>query len=235
MDSLTFKTISTRSELEEIGRLRYQAFIVERGCSLPEADHVNGLLIDQLDEEILLKGAKVGWIVAAMLAGEIVGTARASLFGEATSHYETMYRCDEFDLRPSDRPTITSRLCTSAEKRHSSVSLALIKEVYRFGVMQGARINFIDCNTPLLGLFKRFGFQESVPALQHSAFGHIHPLVLILNDKDHLQAVRSPFLSFQHAVHSDPLALSRLRLSLKRVQHTYSTLIQSPIYYEHNQ
>lgn len=233
MNATTFKTISTRSELEEVGRLRYQAFIVERGCDIPEADHVNGLLIDQLDEEILLKGAKAGWIVAAMLAGQIVGTARLNLFGEATSHYEAMYGCDEFDLRPLDRPTITTRLCTSAEKRHSSVSLALIKEVYRLGLMQGARINFIDCNTPLLGLFNRFGFQESIPAIEHSAFGHIHPLVLILNDTDHLQAVRSPFLEFQHAITIDPVALSRLRISLKRVQHIHSSLNYSPIY-EHN-
>lgn len=234
MNATTFKTISTRSELEEVGRLRYQAFIVERGCCIPEADHVNKVLLDPIDEYILQQGDQAGYIVAACEGNDMVGTVRMNPLNEFTVSYEKMYRCGELNLRLSDQPTITSRLCTSSVKRNSTFSLRLIKAGYEKGIYLGSKINFMDCNSCLISFFQRFGYHETFPAFEHPSFGTIHPMALLMEDFPHFREVRSPFLEFQHAITIDPLALSRLRLSLKRVQHTYSTLIQSPIYYEYN-
>lgn len=233
MNGITFKTISTRSELEEVGRLRYQTFVVERGCQLPEADHQHKTIIEELDEQIFSQGENAGGIIGAYEGEDLVGTARINLLGGPTAAYEEMYRCGEMNLRPSDRATITTRLCISAEKRHSALSVLLFKEAYQFAIKQGSKINFADCNTPLVKFFKRFGFQQTFSAFEHPAFGLIHPMVALLEDIPYFKKVGSPFLEFQHSISIDPVALSRLRLSLKRIQHIHSSRTHSPIY-EHN-
>ena len=58
----------------------------------------------------------------------------------------------------------------------------------------GIRWNFVDCNSPLVPLFLRFGYSEHLPTAIHPEYGRVHRLRLDLHDVENLQRVKSPFL-----------------------------------------
>lgn len=232
MSRYTFQHVTDRQTLLAVGRLRYEVFIEERGCPLPEADHDNRLLLDALDEEIMTKGSEAGVIIAAYQKDELAGTVRLNSFCPATQLYQNLYKADQFHLTENDHPCITTRLCTDLSHRNSHLGISLIKEAYKAGLEQHITINFSDCNEPLLKLFKRFGFREYTSPVVHPGFGLIYPVVLLMEDTDHFTAIRSPFLQYESMVQADLPSLNRLRARIRTLQHTYSS--SNPVLHEHN-
>jgi CRP-like cAMP-binding protein len=67
-------------------------------------------------------------------------------------------------------------------------------KAYEEGWRRGARFNFCFCRPRLTDLYERLGFMRYKENILEPAQGYMVPMVLINEDAEHLQAVRSPFL-----------------------------------------
>jgi predicted GNAT family N-acyltransferase len=178
------RTIEDGAELHQVGRLRYERFVEERGCPLPHADHANRLLLEPLDQTAVL--------LAGYCAGELIGSARLHL--GIPEEYRRLYRLAECPPEHRERVSVTSRLVVSRRARSlGRAALRLSQACFDEAAPRGAWLNFIDCNPPLAGFFRALGFIGLGGAVQHEVFGEIHPLVVVLPAVEHFRRLRSPF------------------------------------------
>jgi hypothetical protein len=90
------------------------------------------------------------------------------------------------------RSLLTTKLMILPEYRLGSLALQLAATVYQFGIDQGMRFNFIDCNAHLEEFFQRMGFRKYWPKVVHPEYGEVLPLVADILDFDYLDSIRSP-------------------------------------------
>lgn len=69
---------------------------------------------------------------------------------------------------------------------------------YTHAVENVIRFDFININInePLFRFYTRQGYRTYKDAFRHPEFGEVIPMVLAMNDRHHLEAVRSPLARF---------------------------------------
>jgi predicted GNAT family N-acyltransferase len=174
--------------------LRYRVYISEQGKRYPEADHAQGVLVDELDRH--------GHTILVTRADLPCGTVRAnSLDDPATrSRYASLFAIDRFgDFAPSEM-VVCSRLATDPAHRNAEVRRALFESIYRCGIDWGTRLCFAAVAPHLRPLFFRYGFREYLSRHEDEHLGALHRLVLVNSDLERLNEARSPFLTLARSL-----------------------------------
>ena len=94
------------------------------------------------------------------------------------------------------------------ETRFSRLAVDLARTCYLRGLELGTGFDFIDCNAHLVCFFTRFGKRQLFERVHHPEYGEVVPLVLVMHDVQHLDAIGSPFAEIgkrfedrSHSVH----------------------------------
>ena len=179
----------TEAERNAIYEFRYQVYIEEMGKPYSHADHKHKQLSDPLDENAsLLYSAR---------NGKMVGTLRINWGEDSTAYSAFAQSCNlaRFHCFPSESLSFCSRLMVREDHRSSALAAALSSAAYKAGRLRGVQFNFAHCAPRLVKLFERMGFRQYKRHFQDSEVGEQIPLVLVVEDIEHLKAVRSPFVS----------------------------------------
>jgi predicted GNAT family N-acyltransferase len=179
----------TEAERNAIYEFRYQVYIEEMGKPYTQADHERRRLSDPLDEKATLLYSTRG--------GKIVSTIRIN-WGEDVRAFGTFAKsCNlaMFQCFPTQALSFCSRLMVHRDHRYSALAAALSIAAYQLGREQGVQFNFAHCAPRLVRLFERMGFRQYTQRFHDSEAGEQIPLVLVIEDVEHLRSTRSPFLA----------------------------------------
>lgn len=113
--------------------------------------------------------------------------------------YLRFYELDLLQPEEAITASICTRLMIARAARHTQVSIDLIKFAYEFGLRNGIKTCYIDCNRHLVSFFERFGWKKLFRK-EHVEYGMVDVLRLDLCDFDQLQRINSPFADVAHRV-----------------------------------
>lgn len=186
----------TDTDRHAIFRLRYDIYVLERGCPQAYADHERRIIADPLDPPPgQPSSACSGCLLGAFDdAGVCHGTVRYTPFSQPIAEYAKWYRLDELGLAGSPRAGMVTKFAVAPAYRKGVLPLRLMRAIYKWGLGNGCDYALIDCNAPLRPLFEAMGFRQVIPDFVHPEYGLVHPMVLVMHDLDHLRSIRSPFV-----------------------------------------
>jgi CRP-like cAMP-binding protein len=185
---MEIRIATTPEELERVHQLRYQCYIEELGWKYEHADAGARALRDPMDAH--------GMVYYAEDEGRMVATYCVHFAGGfgLPEKWRSYYALERFADYPESSFSFSSRLMVVPELRGSSVVPRMLMKAYEEGWRRGARFNFCFCRPRLTDLYERLGFMRYKENIMEPAQGYMVPMVLINEDAEHLQAVRSPFL-----------------------------------------
>jgi hypothetical protein len=201
---LTFKVASTHDEIRTAQRIRYQVYCEETDMNYATADHEARLLPEPEDER--------GVLMLALIDGEPVGSVRL-LYGADDAipeGYGRLLRVDEYaDVVGIGRVVVVDRLGMVGTLRgDGSSAVAFILAVVREICGRGVDVVVADCEPHLVPLYRALGMRPAGPAVDlgpHTRHLVVVPLVALLRDHAHFQAVRSPVLGVVEDVMSSEI------------------------------
>jgi GNAT superfamily N-acetyltransferase len=187
-----FKIATTNEEKERVFRFRYEIYIQELGWPV-QADHQRKVIVDQMDES--------GHIFYCEdEKGEIIAVSRVNLAKEGDIEFAEEYELERFKpFYPENVSTIT-RFMIHPSHRKTTITSALTKDLYEFGLRNNIYLDFINTHPPLDDFYKRLGYRYYKPPIPHPDFGEAIPMVLVLPDVNHLEKVRSPLIRIAREV-----------------------------------
>ena len=77
--------------------------------------------------------------------------------------------------------------------------------------VKSANLNYLTCQTNLMGLYSRMGFRICGASFFHPEAGWLTPMVLVVQDYEYLQQIKSPFASICARYPINQAQASRLR------------------------
>lgn len=194
---MTIRQASNPEELAAIYRFRYAIYIEEMGKPMPGADHASRTLRDELDYRSTQLYAQDN--------GEIIGVVRVTWGADGLpENYLNWYGLEQFACFPKEEMSFNGRLMVSEKFRNSGVALALARQTYRLGRERGVAFNFLHTTPPLIPLFERFGHRRYAPQFIDPDLGPRTPMVLVLEDINHLENCKSPFASLARKTANRP-------------------------------
>lgn len=187
--TITLGIATTLEEKKEIYRFRYHIYAEEMSKRFPNMDHMNRLLYDELDNWGVLIYAKCG--------SEIIGTLRINigLLTDFSSFWMQALSLERFAHFNKNNQMLayTSKFMVSQSYRNSTVPYLLSSKSYELCYKQQIQFNFGVCTFHLLRLYEQFGFRRFGRNFVDDGYGLLAPYVLLVDDIEHLKAVRSPF------------------------------------------
>lgn len=180
---------STTEEKLEIYRLRYRIYVEEMSRNLEAIDHENKLLYDDLDDW--------GILIYAQLGSEIIGTMRINVgkldkFPPDLIQILALDRFQRFD--PQQSFALSTRLMVAPKYRSSQALYLLLAKGYEIYCNHQVLFSFGGCNFYLIRLYEQLGFRRFGRNFIDPGYGLLTPIVLLVDDVEHLRAVRSPYL-----------------------------------------
>ncbi len=185
---------TTPAERESAFSVRYAVYIDEQGKQYACADHRSRTMTDELDEDAAV-------ILVSDFEGPC-GTVRANWrsSSQVRATYDTQFQLERFGPLEPQGISICSRLAVLRRCRGTRVAGLLFREIYTVGIQTGTILSFAACASRLRPLFDRYGFREYIDPWDDPVVGRLHRLVLVLDDLEYLERVKSPFLEIAHAL-----------------------------------
>lgn len=185
---VTVRKATTEREREAIYRLRYQVYIEEMNGAdrHHEADTHAQQLRDVWDDR--------AHHFYVMQQDIIVACARVIMRRDGALECEEHFDLERFGPSYPRHIVMTSRLALHPEHRGSHLLKQLTCAIYQFLREEDIHFNFIDCHTRLLPLYSRLGFRAYRPGFNHAQYTYVVPLVLVVDDLEYLEQVKSPFV-----------------------------------------
>ncbi|BBB92679.1 MAG TPA: cyclic nucleotide-binding domain-containing protein [Methylomusa anaerophila] len=202
-EEIIISKATTDKEKREIYRLRYQIYAEEIAFKLAAADHANKFLQDELDEKAMLFYAKVG--------SKIIGTGRINIgkLSDFPPDLVETYRMDRFrkfyDKKVDPYFAVISKGMVVPQYRSSPAFYLLMAEGYKLCCDYQIQFSFVNCNFHLIPLHEHYGSRRIDKNIIDPNIGPMASLVMLVDDVQHLQTVRSPFFR-----------IARKRTSLKQ-------------------
>ncbi len=182
---------TTQAELQAIYRLRYQMYVEELGATMENADHRQKVLHDEWD--------KTADIIGAWQNDELVGCVRLNYSHNTDlSEYEVHYHplVKETVLRQNTSSiSISSKWVVAKACRRTILSARLSQGCYAQMHVKSANLTYLTCQTNLMGSYSRMGFRICGASFFHPEAGWLTPMVLVVQDYEYLQQIKSPFAS----------------------------------------
>ncbi|HET7536852.1 MAG TPA: GNAT family N-acetyltransferase [Candidatus Didemnitutus sp.] len=179
------RVCSSAADLDQVFRFRYAVYVEEMQRVQYDADHARKRIVDALDS--------FGVNVGAWVGDELVGVVRINLprLG-SVGKYEEYYQMRSVGDDHPRRTAMITRFMVAPSYRRSLLAVSFCRWCYRFGLEQGVRWNFIDCNEHLVEFFTKIGYRQHVPCFEHPEYGRVTPLCFDCHDFAHLEWIGSP-------------------------------------------
>lgn len=200
--AIEIRTATTTTDRETIFRLRYEIYVEEIGYRYQHADHERRLLTDP--------GTRQSRLLMAMDEGRVVGTAKCDWGGEVEFTDEERMVYDLGRFLPVVKPAgigIFSRFMAAPSHRSGDVPIRLFDSVLRFLLEKHAALLFLDCRPHLINTYERLGFRTYTRTYSDPMAGLLVPLVLVLDDREHLRRVGARWLPLFDAYPPDAARL----------------------------
>lgn len=188
---IQISTATSPEEKKEIYRFRYQIYVEEMSKYIHEVDHVNKLLYDDMDDWGLLLYAKAG--------SALVGTARINIGDiEAFSKEVTTFLSlrsfqDCYNDGRKHQFSFVTKIMVHPSYRNSPVFYKLIAKCYELTCNRDIPFIFGICNYHLIRIYEKLGMHRYYKNFELPGYGLQAPIVLLVNDIQHLRNIRSPF------------------------------------------
>jgi hypothetical protein len=184
---------TTDVEKEGVYALRYRVYVEELKAYQDIADHARKQLRRSFDA--------TGHILYAAVDGETVGSLVINWGDDAPFDDVTrqLYNLDPFleRVQPHDIIT-TSGFVVLPQHRKSGLLFHLLAKIAEFSNGHGAQLIFLECRPHLLNLYRKLGFRSYTRTVHHAQHGLMVPLVMVIEDVAHLEALGSPLLAFRN-------------------------------------
>lgn len=188
---IEIKTATTKEEIKEITRLRYDVYVQELGVYTDKANHELKVLTDERDHTDRL--------IYIRKDDEIIGAGSITVGSECSLSEELNVAYDLARFQPyvsSNGIANVTRLVVKPEHRGTSVPFKLMMHIVEEIDKIGCDLIFCTCKPHLMNLYSRLGLRSYDVDMHNDAeFGFMIPMVLVMGDSDHLNAVRSPLRS----------------------------------------
>jgi hypothetical protein len=174
------------AERERIYRFRYELYVAQLDRRARDADHGRRTLREDVDDDSML--------IQATSHGAIVGVVRATICTPAllATPLATTFALDRFRAYTPRALTISSRLMVDPRWRHAHVGALLIGFLYeRYRDLQ-VLFDFCQCRPELVPYYEIVGHRRYLSPFDHPESGPLEPMVLALEDTNHLARVGSP-------------------------------------------
>lgn len=184
-EHIEVRIANTFEELAAIARFRYEIYVEELAKPLPQADHVTRRLLDAHD------GGALHFYVAGVNGVEGCGRLHVG-----NVPFDVVECLALSDLLATYRAPICylSKLMVVKGKRGAGTCLAILGAMYRHAMENGAYLSVSTCNTRLLSLYERLGLRVFGERFVDPYVGVQVPLVMLVEDREHLSKTRSVFL-----------------------------------------
>lgn len=204
-DHILVRIATTDAERAAIYRLRFDVYVGELGVAATdhqEGDLVGRQLRDQWDEH--------AYHCFATENGVIVASGRVNLRRDGPVECEDLLEMARFVPAFPDAVSTTSRLAIVPELRGSGLFTRMACAIYEFHRQCGVQFMFIDCHPTLVPVYERLGFRTYKTSLRHPKYVRVVPMVLVLDDLEYLQQIRSPYAAIARRYPSSTRARAML-------------------------
>lgn len=179
---------TTLEEKKRIYQFRYQVYVDEMRKQPKDANHQERILSDSLDDTATL------FYIAQ--ADQIIATLRRNFLDSSSlpEPLSQIFAIPQFaSAFPKSALSLSSRLMVAPEWRNSATVGAIILEAYRDARNRGIQFDFLHAAPWLMPFYENMGYRRYRYHFLDQEVGLQIPQVLVLEDSQHLQAVRSPF------------------------------------------
>lgn len=179
---------TTLEERKRIYQFRYQVYVDEMRKQPKDANHQERLLTDSLDDTATL------FYIAQ--ADQIIATLRRNFLDSSPlpESLSQIFAIPQFaSAFPKSALSLSSRLMVAPAWRNSATVGAIILEAYRDARSRGIQFDFLHAAPWLMPFYENMGYRRYRYHFLDQEVGLQIPQVLVLEDSQHLQAVRSPF------------------------------------------
>lgn len=189
-NSIRIGIATTTEEKREIYRFRYQVYVEEMSKHIEGIDHDNKLLYDELDDWTILLYARIG--------SELIGTVRVNIgtlkdFPQKLVGFLSLDAFQDFTTKNGSHSfAYSTKLMVAPPYRSSPALYLLIAKCYELWYGHQVQFSFGACNFHLLRLYEKMGFHRYKNNFVDPGYGLLAPIVLLVDDIQHLRTVRSP-------------------------------------------
>ncbi len=180
------KLAQSQKELSAIYHFRYRIYIEEMQRIQHDADHVNKTIIDEMDE-----GA---FHLIALKDAEMIGVARINLGKTISQYYLDFYKILIQPDAKINNTSVITRLMFANNFRGNIYVYKMFLACYEFGLWQGIKFNFIDCDNKSANLYESVGCKKYLGQVKHKEHVESNPMIIDLHDEALFKQINSPFL-----------------------------------------
>lgn len=180
------------ADLNDIGRLRYELYIERDGKRYASVERGARKFLEPID--------RVSLNFHARHSGRLMSTVRLVRAEDAILDPHLGLLVEAYRPRDITRTVVNSRLAVLPEHRARALIIPLFKEVYRCGLLVGAKECLIGTRDELVPIFERFGFARTDTVVVDPVAKHMNVLCLQVDDIDHLTRINSPLLLVARSV-----------------------------------
>lgn len=204
-DEIVIRVAESAAERAAVYQFRYRIYCELLKRTQQYADHSTKIIEEPLDER--------GVILAASRNDCIIGTVRFNWATDTRAdEYIEYYRMQNVEGIDLNRCTITTKMMVCPERDNLGLGVKLACAAFEIATHQGCLVDFIDCNPPKVKYFRRLGYRVSGSNFEHKEYGHVTPMVLLNNDRNHLLRSRSPLLKFVPKSMDNPDWIKRIKI-----------------------
>ncbi|GBG55596.1 hypothetical protein SPFL3102_03179 [Sporomusaceae bacterium FL31] len=189
--SIKISIAETPAEKREIYRFRYQTYVEEMSKHIKGIDYTNKLLFDDMDDWGLILCAKVG--------SELIGTARINIgkikdFSKEVATFLSLKAFQDcYTDQNKQKFSFVTKIMVHPSYRNSPVFYMLIAKCYELAYSNQIYFIFGICNYHLIRIYEKLGMHRYCKNFELSGYGLQAPIVLLVNDIQHLRNIHSPF------------------------------------------
>jgi hypothetical protein len=183
--SFSITLATTPEQREAVFRLRYTVVVEEAHVSPALADHQFRCIEEPLDVQARLLVARYGDTVVGALRSNYLG--EGDWGGEAALLLtDTVRDAHPHAIALSAPPIVASGFRTSA------VPLRLVAAAFAMHLDEGISHDFVAAPPEQERFYQSLGYRPYAGRIVHPERGDVLPLVLVLRDRAHLEAIHSP-------------------------------------------
>ncbi|MBP2656709.1 MAG: Cyclic nucleotide-binding domain protein [Firmicutes bacterium] len=191
----------SEAERQAIYRFRYQVLVNEMGRNIPGYIDKSKRVSDRLDS----------WshLFYAESQGQIIGTARVNVGGanDFPQEFYNIFQLGRFEQFCSQSNYLLgSKVIVAPKYRRTALFFRLMGKCYEVVRNYHVQFSFGGCNPYLLPIYEQFGYRYFFPGFQDPGFGFIVPILLVGEDIEFYNVVRSPFLRIARKHPNSPAA-----------------------------
>jgi hypothetical protein len=215
---IEIRRVTAEQERDAVARLRYEVLVAESAIHVHGINHRQRTIRDALDD-----GAD---LFAAIDSddGKFVGSIRSNQARRADlGPYVAQLGMKEFgDFFPT-RVALISRLVALPTHRTGTVVWRLLEAGFRCQIDQGIAFSFAECRPDRRDwAIARLGYRQVFPAFRDPIDGLHYPLVLLLEDHNHLDRIGSPMRRLVHTDDSGSVPFFEERFGRKALMNGHS-------------